>query len=217
MHGAQQTNDLGEFRVSGLAPGEYVLAAMPRGLSPFGGPGVLPTAGTGRTTTATTFYPGTTDQAAALPIVISAGAEVGNIVFTMQTTPAFRVSGIVLDESGKPVAHAMVTLLGDPRSGLFGPAGSALSQDDGRFVIGEVSPGSYRVSASMMMIGGGTSSSIGATVAFPPPGASGGSGGVSGGVFTFSSDGPGERPSEVVVADADVENVRVVARRPNAH
>ena len=191
MQGGQQTNDLGEFRVSGLAPGEYVIAAMPRGVSPFGGPAVAPTAaGTARTTTATTFYPGTTDQGAAQTIVIAPGAEVGNIVFTMQTAPAFSVSGIVVDESGSPIAHAMVMLMGDPRSGMFGPAGSAQSQDDGRFVIGEVPAGSYRVTASIMMIGGGTGrSSIdsgGFNVAVPP----GVSGGVSGGFVTFSAGGP---------------------------
>src|SRR2546428_3324815 len=61
MQSGQQTNDLGEFRVSGLGPGEYLIAAMPSGVSPFGGPAVAPTAaGMARTTTATTFYPGTT-------------------------------------------------------------------------------------------------------------------------------------------------------------
>ena len=221
MQSGQQTNDLGEFRVSGLAPGEYVIAAMPGG-APFGVPAVAPTAaGTVRTTTATTFYPGTTDEAAAQPIVIVSGAEVGNIVFTMQTAPVFSVSGIVVDESGSPIARAMVTLRGDPRSGIamfIGFAGSAQSLDDGRFVIGEVPSGSYRVTASIMMIVGGRGpSSIGSGssgVAW----SSGMSGGVSGGLVNARSFGPGgsiDHPTEVVVADADVENVRVVTRRPN--
>jgi len=112
-------------------------------------------------------------------------------------------------------------LRGDPRSGIgmfIGFAGSAQSLDDGRFVIGGVPAGSYRVSASIMMIGGGTGpSSIGggsSGVAW----SSGVSGGVSGGFVNARSFGPGgsiDRPSEVVVADADVENVRVVTRRPN--
>jgi hypothetical protein len=100
-----QTNDLGEFRVSGLAPGEYYVAANPRGRSPFGGAGApLGTAGATRTTIATTFYPGTTDQAAAQPITVAAGAEVGNIAFTIQSSPAYRISGVVVDENGSPVA-----------------------------------------------------------------------------------------------------------------
>src|SRR5438128_273465 len=53
----QQTNDLGEFRVSGVPPGEYFIVAMPRGRSPFGGPAVAPPSGNARTTVATTFYP----------------------------------------------------------------------------------------------------------------------------------------------------------------
>src|SRR5438874_5127678 len=116
MQGPQQTNDVGEFRIAGLAPGEYLLAAVPRGTSPFGGPGISPAAAsTAKTTLATTYYPGTIDQAGAQVITVSAGAEIGNIVFTMQTTPAFRVSGIVVDENGSPIAHAMIMLMGDQR------------------------------------------------------------------------------------------------------
>src|SRR4030095_7246672 len=39
MQGPQQTNDIGEYRVSGLPPGEYFLAASPRNMG-FGGPGM---------------------------------------------------------------------------------------------------------------------------------------------------------------------------------
>jgi hypothetical protein len=42
MTGPQQTNDLGEFRISGLAPGDYAVAVMPRAFAAFGGPGVVP-------------------------------------------------------------------------------------------------------------------------------------------------------------------------------
>ena len=38
----QQTNDIGEFRVSGLPPGQYFIAAGPRMMSPFGAPGAAP-------------------------------------------------------------------------------------------------------------------------------------------------------------------------------
>ena len=44
----QQTNDLGEFRISGVPPGEYFVVAMPRGRSPFGGPAVAAPSGNGR-------------------------------------------------------------------------------------------------------------------------------------------------------------------------
>src|SRR4029077_3456311 len=73
MQGPQQTNDIGEYRVSGLPPGEYFLAASPRGMG-FGGPGMASTTGHGggTPTPTTTYYPGTADQAGAQPITVAA-------------------------------------------------------------------------------------------------------------------------------------------------
>jgi hypothetical protein len=207
MQGPQQTNDLGEFRVAGLAPGEYVIAAAPHGFAGFGGPGVAPQSSSmaAHTTTVTTFYPGTADQAGAQALTVAAGGEVGNIVFTMQAAPAFRVSGIVVDESGAPIEGAMVMLMADPRSDvMMGPIGNAQSDARGRFAIDEVPAGTYRANASVMMSMNGTGS--------------GGIGAVSRGSFaSFSSGMVGgiEQPAEIVVTDADVSGVRVVARRPN--
>jgi protocatechuate 3,4-dioxygenase beta subunit len=225
MQGPQQTNDIGEYRVTGLAPGEYFVAALPR--SPgFGGPGMAsaPGNGGGTPTASTTYYPGTVDQAGAQPITVAAGAEVSNIVFTIQSAPAYRVSGIVVDENGAPIAHAMVMLMADPRSGMMflGPGGNAQTGDDGRFSIGDVSPGTYRLNASvpiMMPGSGGVSSGV----------VGGVSGGVVGGVSSFTSwsvtsngnttvtttsNTPTPEPQQVVVGDADVRGVRVVTRRP---
>jgi hypothetical protein len=214
VQGGQQTNDLGEFRLYGLAPGEYFIAAMAGGFSAFGGPNVAPTRGDSGTTTVMTYYPGTTDQSAAGRIVIVPGAEVGNIVFTLQTVPTFRVAGIVVDEGGSPIAHAMVMLMGDPRSEMFGPGGSAESQDDGRFVIGGVPAGTYKVTASIMMTGGDMRhSSIGGAGGSSVAWSSGVSGG--GHFIPFGAGGPSDPPAEVVVTDADLENVRVVTRRPH--
>jgi hypothetical protein len=201
MQGPQQTNDLGEFRVSGLAPGEYYVAAIPGGALAFGGPATAPaSSGNAPTALTTTFYPGTTDPASGQSIAVTPGAEV-NIVITMQSAPAFRVSGLVVDPDGTPVARAMVMMMGDPRSGLvMGPIGTAQTQEDGRFVIGNIPSGSYRLTA---------------TVPITTLNAAGG-GGVSGGTFTtFSSSGGGiELPPPVVVADSDVGGVRLVVRRP---
>ena len=210
---SQQTNDLGEFRVAGLAPGEYYVAATPRPAAMFGGPGVnvnsaSRTTRTARTTIATTYYPGTTDQAAAQPLSVAAGAEVGNITFAMQSVPAFRVSGMVVDENGKPVAGAMVMLMGDPRNGgmFMGPSGRVRTQDNGRFDMDDVPAGTYRANASIpMMIT--SSSGSGAVGGFVTGSFSSSSGGV-------VSGGTMEQPTEVVVTDADVKGVRVVVRRP---
>jgi protocatechuate 3,4-dioxygenase beta subunit len=207
MRGPQQTNDLGEFRIAGLAPGEYVIAATRHGFLPaLGGPGVPPprsSASGAHTTMVTTFYPGTADQAGAQVVTVAAGTEAGNIVFTMQSAPAFRVSGIVVDESGTPIENAMVMLMSDPRSGpMMGPIGSGRSDASGRFAIEEVPTGSYRANASVMMSVSGTGS--------------GGIGAVSTGYTSFSSGPIGgiAQSAEIIVADADVKGVRVVTRRP---
>ena len=226
MQGPQQTNDIGEYRVTGLPPGEYFLAVSPRALG-FAGPGAASTTGNGggALTPTTTYYPGTADQAGAQAITVAAGAEVSNMVFTLQSAPAYRVSGMVVDENGAPIAHAMVMLMNDPRSGMMfiGPGGNAQTGDDGRFSIGDVTPGAYRLNASvpMFMNSGGAVTGGGGGVST----VSGGSGGgaftswsiSSGGVTTTSIvNGTPQQPQEVTVTDADVRGVRLVARRPPA-
>ena len=214
---AQQTNDLGEYRVSGLVPGEYYIVATARGRSPFGGPAADPPSVTSRTTLATTFYPGTVDEAAAQPIAVAAGAEVGNISFTMQQSPAFRISGIVVDEKGDPVSGAMVMLSPDMRAtSMFAGGGGGQARADGRFTIGDVTPGSYHLSASVPIMlrgsgGGGSWVSIesGDRTGIVTGGA------VVGGGAAGAIVGGGQRPIDVTITDADVSGVRVVVRRPD--
>jgi hypothetical protein len=191
----QQTNDLGEFRVSGLPAGEYFVAAMPNQMR-FGGARVA--SGGPRIALVRTFYPGTTDETAAMPVAVTAGAEVGNISFTLQSAAAFRVSGSVVDEDGNAVANAMVMLNGDGRSGNFGPGRSARTEGDGRFVLVDVPAGSYHVQAMPIMTSGG-SAGIGSVTSFS----------------TRSTPGaPPVPPPSVVVTDADITGLRVVTHRP---
>jgi protocatechuate 3,4-dioxygenase beta subunit len=216
MSASMQTNDLGEFRLVGLLPGEYFVAAM-RSPDGFGGAAVARSVSGPALTT--TYYPGTIDQSAAQPIAIAEGDTKGNIEFRMLTAPAFNVSGRVVDEQGQPVAHAMVMLVSDGRGNavLFGPIGGGQSGDDGRFDIRQVPAGAYRVSASVpvQMNGNGMttwSSSSGG-------GASGGTwarvtGGVSGGVVFNSLSGNTESgTADVVVADADVTGIQLIVKR----
>jgi protocatechuate 3,4-dioxygenase beta subunit len=213
-----QTNDIGEFRLSGLATGEYFVAAMPRPSMVFGGPGSDPAASRSpvRSALPTTYYPGTIEQAAAMPIMVTAGAEVGNISFTVQPVPAFRVSGIVVDEEGKPLAGAIVTLIADLRTGAFsGPAGNGRTRDDGRFEIDGVVAGAYRANAATPIamngaggVGGGVVADVSGGIAMS---------GTSGGVVTWSSGSMStmDQAPDVIVGDADVSGIRVVARRPS--
>ena len=199
MQGLYQTNDLGEFRVTGLAPGEYFMVAMRMGTIGLSTAATAAPPGAARTTYAVTFYPGTMDEASAHAIGTTAGSEVGNIDIIMQMAPAFRVSGVVIDQNGGPVGRAMVMLMDDSSSGRMfaAPTGSAQTQDDGRFVIDDVPAGTYRITATVIVTNA--------------------AGGVSGGAFMSFSNGPGGgsmEPADIVVAETDVKGVRVMTRRP---
>jgi hypothetical protein len=132
-----QTNDLGEFRIFGLPPGEYFVASSPRltGAKTSAAQGTAPVM---------TFYPGTTDALAAQPVIVAAGQVATGIVFRILSAQTYRVSGTVVDARGAPVAGATVMLRNDPRTSGFGR-----SDARGHFVIGGVTPGSYMAMASV--------------------------------------------------------------------
>jgi len=201
VHGLQglrpqgfQTNDLGEFRIFGLAPGEYLLSASPQQRLGF------QNASAGTTLLASTFYPGVPDTSAAQTIVVTAGETVASVEFRLLTAAGFRVSGIVADEAGAPVAGAMVMLRGDPRSGvaIMGPVGQTASDANGGFVLGNVPSGSYYATVIPIFVSrtsGSVSAESGVTT--------------SGGPQAARAD-----PIAVVVADADVEGLTIVVSRP---
>ena len=91
-----QTDDTGSFRVYGLAPGEYYVAARLQPM-PFdadiGGP----------VTFAATYFPGTGNVGEAQRVTVEAAAEQSGISFLLLPVRAVRVSGTVADANGAPV------------------------------------------------------------------------------------------------------------------
>jgi hypothetical protein len=216
LNGQQQTNDLGEFRIAGLTAGEYYVAAMPGGGMMFGGPATIPTA-TGKAN-ATTYYPGTNDQAAAQPIKVAAGETVYNIVFSVVSTPGFRISGNVADKNGAPVAGAMVTLMPYRPNGFMAPPAHATTGEDGRFAFTDVPSATYHVNASIPIVvnngrGGSSSGAIVGSGSFSTwSSIASGRGGRGSGSVSVNDTGRGDA-TQVVVNGADVADVRVVVRR----
>jgi hypothetical protein len=78
-----QTDDRGELRLSGLAPGEYYVATQPLP-APFGARGKEPQ----------TFYPGTASEAEAQPVTVGLGEEIG-IGFPLASARGARISGVI--------------------------------------------------------------------------------------------------------------------------
>jgi hypothetical protein len=142
---AAQTNDLGEFRLFGLAPGEVYVQATSR--PDFGRPtSPRPTVPLG------TFFPGTPDVAGAMPITLAAGQTSGEIAIRMVSAPAFQVSGVVTDEGGRPVENALVRLViertpGEPPMPFMSRMQAARSDKAGKFTISGVVNGSYALLA----------------------------------------------------------------------
>jgi protocatechuate 3,4-dioxygenase beta subunit len=151
------TNDLGEFRLAGLSAGEYVVMATGPLHSPFTGG-----AAASSTTWAPTYYPGTINQAEAHLVSLAQADTVTGLEFRLIAAPAFRVSGIAIDESGKPVPDAMITIVpASARSqGGFAPPLMGRSNTDGTFAIGGVMAGKYVLMASRMIRSASGTSSV---------------------------------------------------------
>lgn len=133
----QPTDDRGVFRIYGLAPGDYYLAAT---TGPFAGPANPPGF-------AVTFYPGTANPQNAKAVRLDSGHDTSGVSFAMTPAPMSTISGSVSDADGKPVrGNVMLFGLsgGDVRSSM---AAYIASDADGRFTMRNVAPGSYVIQA----------------------------------------------------------------------
>ncbi len=140
VSGPTTTNDRGEIRLFGLMPGEYIVQASARSAIP-------PSRnadGSAEGYTAT-FYPGVITASQAAPVTLGIGEE-KSVQFSMARVPLARVSGVVVDSSGRPVRDARLTLSGHTETLFIG--NNATSSTTGTFTIENVPPGDYTVSVS---------------------------------------------------------------------
>lgn len=218
-----QTNDLGEFRLFGLTSGEHYVQAAPR--SDFDG-----SSGARATTMLPTYFPGTTDSRAAQPINVGAGQTSSDVVIRMVTAPAFQVSGLVADETGRPVANAIVRLMRDEPNGRPPFAGSPWHQSrtdaSGRFTINNAIDGTYTLLAIAPVVVSGPTRGAGPSArggAIRWSGISGGmaGGGIGGGVTTETNsngttieyrDDKGTRVP-ITINQASISGLEVIVQR----
>ena len=131
-----QTDDRGAYRIYGLPPGEYFVAATsPRldGLGRANARGVAPT-----------YYPGTSDPQGAQTVALDIAQELTGLDFRLTTTLTARVSGRVVDADGRPVPGAPgISLVANGATDTLQSFGSGPIAPDGTFSVTGVTPGAY--------------------------------------------------------------------------
>ena len=136
---AASANDLGEFRVFGLVPGEYIVSANIRQrpqLPGQGGEPATPVPGYVQT-----YSPGTASVADAQAVLLGLGEE-ASVQFGLALGRLSRISGTITDSAGRPAARADMMFVTMSASGTPSGRGSGAAAD-GSFNIINVAPGEH--------------------------------------------------------------------------
>jgi hypothetical protein len=151
--GAERTNDLGEYRIAGLAAGNYFVSVTPppdfRSMIEASG-----NAAAGNSSNGTidkpapaayqiTYYPGTRDRAQAAPIQLHAGDDFP-ANFSLTPSPSLTIRGSVVNLP--PGTTAAVMLQSKDLSLVLN---GAEMHKDGSFEIRDVAPGAYTIFATV--------------------------------------------------------------------
>src|SRR5215831_600092 len=108
------TNDVGEFRIYGLPPGQYVISATYRATNfNFGGD---PSADRDRDRSgyAPTYYPGTANAADAQRINVGVGQKISDVTIALLPTRLARISGTAVNSDGRPIPAGAVVMMTQP-------------------------------------------------------------------------------------------------------
>jgi hypothetical protein len=138
--GHAQTDESGQYSLV-LPAGEFVIMGFSRETWP------LESDTTQVFSFPPSFYPGVVESGGAQRIKVGVGQEVGNIDFALVPARTARVSGIVVNTAGAPVANESVTLsqevMGPQGGSTFPSSNRAQTGPDGRFSVNNVQAGEY--------------------------------------------------------------------------
>jgi hypothetical protein len=125
--GFAQTDDRGQFRVTGLADGTYIVSAAPRSIFPI-------------------YYGNTIERSSAKKLDVHAGDEVPGTDIQIPAAGMHRVSGVVVSQQdGHALSRASVQLrLNSGDTGAI----SATTASDGTFTFNAVPDGKFTVQIS---------------------------------------------------------------------
>jgi hypothetical protein len=155
--GAQRTNDLGDYRIAGLAAGNYFISVTPppdfrsliettgnaAALHNGNGIGAASSEKAAPAAYQTTYYPGTRDRGQAEPVQLHAGDDFP-ANFSLTPSPTLIIRGSVVNLP--PGTTAAIMLQSKDFSLVLN---GAEMHKDGSFEIRDVSPGAYTIFATV--------------------------------------------------------------------
>jgi hypothetical protein len=141
-------DDRGEFRIFGLAPGEYILSAQPPNSRFFGGPAPTGEPGERRGVVAT-YAPGTPSPHDAQRFVVVPGQEQPAFLQLVEARVA-SIAGRVVDSTGRPVDSGMVQIRSVDAEVVSGSMTGSPVAPNGTFEISGITPGAYMLSVLAM-------------------------------------------------------------------
>lgn len=151
-YGQAQTDDVGEFRLFGLAKGLYFVRAKvrdywqhaPRDL------GSADPGSSAQTGYAPVYFPGTTDVARAVAVDLAPGEEFSSVNFTLIPVRTLHIRGHVFDAVlGQPAKDCTLMLVHhDPSVSNFADSRVGMTScEDSAFQFSDLPPGTYFVYA----------------------------------------------------------------------
>jgi hypothetical protein len=132
------TDDLGQFRVFGLMPGDYVVQAS-SSVVVIGVGGGPPS-----DSFAATFYPGTPNADEAQTVTLALAQET-NLQFQLVTSKSSRVTGVVVNSDGAPMSGMSLSLITSMGGNGWSSRGVGSTAGDGTFTLTNVTPGEHTI------------------------------------------------------------------------
>lgn len=145
-----ETNDLGEYRLFGLAPGRYFVSAVFPHWNRFGSADNAEDPTADPQGYAKMYYPGTPEAARASSFSIKAGEEIPSVEILMRQVLVYRIRGRVYNQiTHKPGIGTNIILTAKNQNHEWdaGYQQASVQKQDASFEIPEVMPGSYALTA----------------------------------------------------------------------
>jgi protocatechuate 3,4-dioxygenase beta subunit len=140
------TNDLGEYRIWGIAPGAYYFSATYRSQA------MMYSGSTQQDDSGypVNYYPGVPDPSQTSPIAVKAAEQKNGVDFRLSPIRTVRISGIVKSTTGSIPREIMLMLSKRDAFLAMERRGIPVREASGQFEISGVTPGSYVLQALTM-------------------------------------------------------------------